>query len=175
MPKFLFTLPADFADYEWEVTAKGCFSEARLTVSDKHYRLNFYDATRLGQEIESELARGEHGVARVRGDEAVGDGAHALAAPPRRLGVGRHADGAGDVRRPPVAGLDLPVVEAGGEVEDRLAAGGGDDVADVAADEGAAGEHAEVERLERREQAVVAADGEDRLPRLDLVAVDRPA
>lgn len=58
MPKFMFSLPADFADYEWEVTAKGCFSEARLTVSDNHYQLNFYDATRLGQEIESELARG---------------------------------------------------------------------------------------------------------------------
>lgn len=58
MSKFLFSLPADFADYEWEVTAKGYFSEARLTVSEKHYRLNFYDATRLGQEIESELGRG---------------------------------------------------------------------------------------------------------------------
>lgn len=51
-------LPADFADYEWEVTAKGCFSEARVTVSGKYFRLNFYDATRLSQEIESELDRG---------------------------------------------------------------------------------------------------------------------
>ncbi|MDP3638828.1 MAG: hypothetical protein Q8R51_15725 [Azonexus sp.] len=59
MSSFSFVLPADFADYEWEVTAKGCFSEARMTVSGKHYRLNFYDAVRLGQEIESELERGE--------------------------------------------------------------------------------------------------------------------
>lgn len=49
------TLPSDFSDYEWEVTAKGCFSDARLTVSGKLYRLNFYDAVRLAQEIESEL------------------------------------------------------------------------------------------------------------------------
>ena len=58
MSKFSFVLPADFADYEWEVTAKGCFFEARMTVSGKHYRLNFYDAGRLGQEIESEFERG---------------------------------------------------------------------------------------------------------------------
>lgn len=58
MPNFLLSLPQDFADYEWEVTAKGCFFEAQLTVSKKHYRLNFYDATRLGQEIESEHGRG---------------------------------------------------------------------------------------------------------------------
>lgn len=58
MSSFSFALPADFADYEWEVTAKGCFSEARVTVSGKHYRLNFYDVARLGQEIESELERG---------------------------------------------------------------------------------------------------------------------
>jgi hypothetical protein len=58
MSQFSLVLPADFADYEWEVTAKGCFFEARMTVSGKHYRLNFYDAGRLGQEIESEFARG---------------------------------------------------------------------------------------------------------------------
>lgn len=58
MSSFLFALPSDFADYEWEVTAKGCFSEARMTVSGKHYRLNFYDAVRLSQEIESELESG---------------------------------------------------------------------------------------------------------------------
>lgn len=58
MSSFLFFLPADFADYEWEVTAKGYFSEARMTVSGKHYRLTFYDAVRLGQEIESEFERG---------------------------------------------------------------------------------------------------------------------
>ena len=58
MSNFIFTLPTDFADYEWEVIAKGYFSDARMTVSGKHYQLNFYDTTRLGQEIESELERG---------------------------------------------------------------------------------------------------------------------
>lgn len=58
MSNYSFALPSDFADYEWEVTAKGCFSEARLTVAEKSYRLNFYDVVRLGQEIESEFERG---------------------------------------------------------------------------------------------------------------------
>ncbi len=58
MLSYSFALPLDFADYEWEVTAKGHFSEAQLTVAGKHYRLNFYDAARLSQEIESELERG---------------------------------------------------------------------------------------------------------------------
>jgi hypothetical protein len=58
MSSYSFALPSDFADYEWEVTAKGCFSEARMTVAGKQYRLNFYDAVRLGQEIESELENG---------------------------------------------------------------------------------------------------------------------
>lgn len=50
-------LPGDFHEYEWEVKAKGFFSEARLSVSGKQYRLNFYDHVRLRQEIESELQR----------------------------------------------------------------------------------------------------------------------
>lgn len=58
MSNFSFVLPADFSDYEWEVQSKGCFSEARMTVSGKHYRLNFYDSARLAQEIASELERG---------------------------------------------------------------------------------------------------------------------
>lgn len=58
MPISSFALPSDFADYEWEVTAKGCFSEARITVSGKRYRLNFYDAVRLGQEVKSEIESG---------------------------------------------------------------------------------------------------------------------
>ena len=58
MPNFAFVLPADFSDYEWEVQAKGWFSEARITASGKHYRMNFYGPVRLGQEIESELERG---------------------------------------------------------------------------------------------------------------------
>ncbi len=51
-------LPPDFSNYEWEVTAKGCYSEGWLAVAGKRYRLNFYDAVRLGQEIESELENG---------------------------------------------------------------------------------------------------------------------
>ena len=55
---YTFTLPSDFAEYEWEVTAKGCFSEAQLAVSGVRYSLNFYDAVRLGQEIDSDLDNG---------------------------------------------------------------------------------------------------------------------
>jgi hypothetical protein len=55
MSRFSFALLADFADYEWEVAAKGCFLGARITISGTCYRLNFYDAVRLRQEIESEL------------------------------------------------------------------------------------------------------------------------
>lgn len=58
MLSFSFELPLNFEDYEWEVTAKGCYSEARMTVSGRRYRLNFYDAGRLGQEIENELEKG---------------------------------------------------------------------------------------------------------------------
>jgi hypothetical protein len=50
--------PEDFDDYEREVEAKGWFTEARLLLSGRHYRLSFYDPVRLGQEIESELRRG---------------------------------------------------------------------------------------------------------------------
>jgi hypothetical protein len=58
MYDFELSLPADFNDYEWEVTSKGCFSEAFLTVAGLRYRLNFYDAARLGQEIESAMESG---------------------------------------------------------------------------------------------------------------------
>lgn len=54
---FSFTLPIDFLDFEWEVQSKGHFSEARLSFSGRTYRLNFYDAVRLRQEIESEFER----------------------------------------------------------------------------------------------------------------------
>jgi len=55
MSGFSFDIPEDFSEYEWEVEAKGWFSGARLTVSGKHYHLNFYDPTRLNQEIQSEF------------------------------------------------------------------------------------------------------------------------
>ncbi|TWB96104.1 hypothetical protein FBZ93_108146 [Bradyrhizobium macuxiense] len=58
MSDFSLELPADFADYEWEVEAKGWFSQASINASGKRYRLNIYDAARLGQEIEDELQRG---------------------------------------------------------------------------------------------------------------------
>jgi hypothetical protein len=57
MSHFSFDLPSDFAEYEWEVETKGWFSDARMIVSGKRYRLSFYDPARLGQEIESELQR----------------------------------------------------------------------------------------------------------------------
>jgi hypothetical protein len=58
MTDYNLSFPEDFDDYEWEVTVKGCFSEAFLTVAGIRYRLNFYDATRLQQEIESALESG---------------------------------------------------------------------------------------------------------------------
>ena len=58
MSTYSFALPEGFAEYEWEVEAKGCFSEARISVLEKNYRLNFYDPVRLGQEITSEFERG---------------------------------------------------------------------------------------------------------------------
>ena len=123
------------------------------------------------REAVGELARGQRGVAAVRGDQAVRDGADAATAPPRRLGVGRHADRSGHVRRPAVAGLDEPVVVAGGEVQDRLAAGGLDHLVHVAHDERAAREAAEIDGLQVGEQAVVALDRQHGLPRRDRVAL----
>jgi len=58
MSSFTLVFPGDFDDYEWDVEAKGFFTEARLSASGKHYRLNFYDRVRLQQEIESQLQRG---------------------------------------------------------------------------------------------------------------------
>jgi acyl dehydratase len=55
---FSFDLPADFTDRELEWEAKGYYSNARMIVSGRHYRLSFYDPVRLGQEIQSEVERG---------------------------------------------------------------------------------------------------------------------
>lgn len=52
MPNFLIVLPTDFAEYEWEVETKGWFSECSMIFAGRSYRLNFYDAVRLRQEIE---------------------------------------------------------------------------------------------------------------------------
>jgi hypothetical protein len=48
-------LPDDFDEYEEEVTSKGWFGNALLSISGKTYRLLFYDPIRLGQTIEDEL------------------------------------------------------------------------------------------------------------------------
>lgn len=58
MHDYSLNLPEDFSDYEWEVTAKGCFSEAFLSIAGVRYRLSFYDAIRLQQEIEGALEAG---------------------------------------------------------------------------------------------------------------------
>lgn len=58
LPDFTLSLPENFANYEWEVTAKGWFANAWLNVSGRSYRLTFYDATRLAQEIQNEFDRG---------------------------------------------------------------------------------------------------------------------
>ena len=125
----------------------------------------------LVAEAVGELARREHRVAAVGRDQRVRHGADPAPAPPGGLRVGGDADRPGDVRRPAVAGLHEPVIVAGGEVEDRLAARGGHDVADVAHDQRAAGQRAEVDGLQVREERVVALDREHRLPRADLVAL----
>ncbi|MHC4049052.1 hypothetical protein [Bradyrhizobium sp. 25ACV] len=59
MSDFSLDFPADFADYEWQLEAKGWFSQSLLIVAGKRYRLNFYDPVRLRQEIEDMLAKGE--------------------------------------------------------------------------------------------------------------------
>lgn len=57
MSDYSFSLPVDFKEYEWEVTAKGFYSEAKIEFSGKSYSINFYDPVRLAQEIESEVPR----------------------------------------------------------------------------------------------------------------------
>lgn len=56
MQNWSLDLPNDFADYEWEVEAKGWF-EARLTAEGLKYQLRFYDPARLRQQIDDELGR----------------------------------------------------------------------------------------------------------------------
>ena len=58
MSSFSLDLPGDFEDYAWEVEAKGWFSEARIIVAERLYRINFYDLPRLTQQVESEFERG---------------------------------------------------------------------------------------------------------------------
>ena len=111
-----------------------------------------------------ERRRGGDRVAAVGRDQPVRDGADAAAAPPRGLRVGRDADRAGHVRRPAVAGLHEPVVVARREEQDRLAAGGLDHLGDVAHDQRAAREAAEVDGLEVREQRRTGPRSSSRSP-----------
>ncbi len=101
----------------------------------------------------------------------MGHGADPGAAPPRRLGVGRHADRPGHVRGPAVTGLHQPVIVAGREEEDRLAARGLHHLAHVAHHQRAPGQAAEVHGLEVGEQGVVALDRHHGLVRRHLVAL----
>jgi hypothetical protein len=50
--------PEGFDDYASEVQSKGWFSDVRLVFFGKRYRITFYDAVRLGQEIQEEIQRG---------------------------------------------------------------------------------------------------------------------
>jgi hypothetical protein len=56
MVEYELILPPDFDDYAWEVESKGWFSGAVVKFSGKKYSLNFYDSSRLSQEIADELS-----------------------------------------------------------------------------------------------------------------------
>ena len=112
---------------------------------------------------------GGHCVPAVGRDERVRHRPDPPAAPPRGLGVRGDPDGPGHVRRPAVARLHEPVIVAGREVEDGLAVGRVDHLADVAHDERAPCQAAEVDGFQVREEGVVAFHGHNRLPRLDRI------
>ena len=48
-------LPADFADYAWEVKAKGVFWDALVQTGSEVIGVVFYDQVRLAQDISEEL------------------------------------------------------------------------------------------------------------------------
>ena len=130
-----------------------------------------HDHVQVGRVAICKSARRKHGVAAIRSDEPMGHGAHAPAAPPRCLGIGAHADGAGHVRGPAITGLHLPVIESGGEVQDGLAVGGLNHGAHVAADQRAPAQYTQHQGLKVCKQRVVALNAQHRFPRGDLVAV----
>ena len=51
-------LPEGFEEYAWEVEAKGYFSEAKLVLAGRQYRLNFIDPVRLSQDVATEFESG---------------------------------------------------------------------------------------------------------------------
>jgi hypothetical protein len=48
-------LPDDFADYAWEVEAKGVFWDVFLELGERRIPVTFYEPTRLAQDVEEEL------------------------------------------------------------------------------------------------------------------------
>ena len=98
-------------------------------------------------------------------------GAHSLAAPPGRLGIGGNADRARDVSGISVARLHQVMVMTGREEDDLLALRRLDNSPDIGGDLCPPRQHPEVHRLQAGEQRVVALDRHRRLPGCDLVAV----
>ena len=56
MSAFDLKIPDDFADYQWEVEAKGFFGNVELIFEDNSFYISFYDHVRLMQEINDELS-----------------------------------------------------------------------------------------------------------------------
>ena len=123
-----------------------------------------------------EPGRREDRVPAVGRDQRVRHRADAAAAPPGRLRVGGDADLgptdlARDVRRVAVTGLDAIVIVPRRHEDDRLAVRGLEHAHDVARDQRAPCEHAEVDGLEVRKARVVALDRQYGLVRLDRIAI----
>lgn len=53
-------LPADFADYEWEVESKGYFTDAAVRIGQRDVPVIFYEPTRLAQDIDEDLTSGRN-------------------------------------------------------------------------------------------------------------------
>lgn len=48
-------LPDDFADYAWEVEAKGVLWDARVVLESRELLVTFYDPVRLAQDVEEDV------------------------------------------------------------------------------------------------------------------------
>lgn len=53
-------LPEGFADFAWEVEAKGVLADVEVRVAGRVAQVTFYDPDRLQQDIESELRAGRN-------------------------------------------------------------------------------------------------------------------
>jgi len=49
--------PEGFHKYAWEVEAKGWLPDILITINHHHYRVTFYDPTRLAQDVEASSYR----------------------------------------------------------------------------------------------------------------------